>query len=65
MQLTKTEKQHVNPMVSINEYIDDQIHPLVKQLNFDKLKWKLSKSAEASWSESLSLSVRLPVALII
>jgi hypothetical protein len=53
MQLTKTEKQHVNPMVSINEYIDDQIHPLVKQLNFDKLKWKLSKSAEASWSESL------------
>jgi hypothetical protein len=53
MQLTKTEKQHVSPMVSINEYIDDQIHPLVKQLNFDKLKWKLSKSAEASWSESL------------
>jgi hypothetical protein len=33
--------------------VDDNIHPLVKSLNFDKLKWKLSKSSEASWNFDL------------
>jgi hypothetical protein len=32
---------------------DDHIHPLVKSLNFEKLKWKLSKSSEASWDADL------------
>jgi len=53
MQSLQQLQQHVKPALAIKEYIDDQIHPLVKQLDFDKLKWKLSKSAEASWSESL------------
>lgn len=53
MQLTQSEKQHVNPVAAINDYIDEQVHPLVKLINFDKLKWKLSESAEASWSDAL------------
>jgi len=53
MQLTQTEQHSVNPVAAISDYIDEQIHPLVKLLNFDKLKWKLSKSAEASWSDEL------------
>ena len=53
MQLTQSEQHSVDYAGAIKNYIDEQIHPLVKLLNFDKLKWKLSKSAEASWSESL------------
>lgn len=40
--------QHVSLMQD-----DDNIHPLVKSLNFDKLKWKLTKSSEASWNADL------------
>jgi hypothetical protein len=47
-QLTQIEQQHVNPVAAMKDYMDEQINPLVKLLSFDKLKWKLSKSAEAS-----------------
>jgi len=53
MQLTQTEQHYVKPVLTINEYLDEQVHPLIKLLNFDKLKWKLSKSAEATWSDEL------------
>lgn len=53
MQLTQTEQYSVNHLGAINDYIDDQVHPLVKLLDFDKLKWKLTKSSEASWSFDL------------
>ena len=33
--------------------VDNNIHPLVKLLNFEKLKWKLTKSLEATWSIKL------------
>ncbi|MDO6650961.1 hypothetical protein Q4530_01085 [Colwellia sp. 1_MG-2023] len=33
--------------------VDISIHPLVKSINFDKLKWKLTKSAEATWTDKL------------
>lgn len=38
-------------MKSVIETYLDGIHPVVANLNFEKLKWKLSKSAEAKMSE--------------
>ena len=50
MQLTVVENK--DKMLCIT-WKADNIHPLVKSLNFDKLKWKLSKSSEASWNADL------------
>ncbi|MDT0628050.1 hypothetical protein [Alteromonas sp. W364] len=47
----------IHPLKTIKDAIEfDKYEPFplqIKQLNFDKLKWKLTKSIEASWSEEL------------
>lgn len=50
MQLSQTTNTSV---FFINELQEDNLHPLVKSLNFEKLKWKLTKSVEATWSIEL------------
>ena len=53
MNLTQATNQNVHSILPMNNVIEDNIHPLVQTLNFEKLKWKLTQSAEATWSETL------------
>ena len=49
--LTQTTK-NANP-VSFQPSNSDEINSLVNTINFEKLKWKLTKSTEATWNESM------------
>jgi hypothetical protein len=54
MQLSQVEKKFsIEPNKLFKKQKSEHIHPLVSVLDFDKLKWKLTKSAEATWSDEL------------
>jgi len=46
-----TELNGINHVASVNEYAEQW--SLVNSLDFKKLKWKLTKSSEATWTEEM------------